>query len=101
MRIFVDPLRRALDPNPLEKVDSSCACLPRGQPVMLAQGFADLVPDSEYWVQRRHRFLENHGDLLAPNPAKGVLVLPRKIASLEQDGTPFDLARRLDQAQDR
>ena len=54
-----------------------------------------LDADGERGVQRRHRVLEHHGDLLAAHPAHLGRALVEEVLSLEQDATADDAPRRL------
>ena len=67
VRIIINPRRGIRDPNCLEQVDSA---RPRGVPVhttMKLQHLGNLAANREDRIQRRHRFLENHRNLIAAN----------------------------------
>ena len=48
-------------------------------------GLGDLVADGEHRVQRRHRLLEDHRDVVAADLRHLVLVERREVAALEED----------------
>ena len=91
VRIVVEPLRGAFGmPHLLEQLDRALARRrPSTRSSVPADRLGDLRPDLQRRVQRGHRVLEDHRDLLAAH----VLELPlgelRQVAALEQD-----LARR-------
>ena len=62
----------------------------------------DLAPDRQHRVERRHRLLEDHRDLVAADVPDLVLVHLEEVFALEEDLAADDLARRVrDQPQDR
>src|SRR5690606_23549696 len=54
-------------------------------PLVQAQDLADLLLDRVERVERGHRLLEDHGDVVAANPAEICLVPVEQVFSLEQD----------------
>src|SRR5262249_54022155 len=52
---------------------------------VLGQGFGDLPADGEHRVERGHRLLEDHRDLLAADPAHLFLARPKQVHAVEDD----------------
>ncbi len=66
MWIVPHPTPWVRDTDPFEQLDGPAAGLLAGQTsVMNAQRLGDLVHNPQRRVQRRHRILEHHPDLLA------------------------------------
>ena len=57
---------------------------------VLLDRFPQLRPDREHRVQARHRVLEDHRDLLAPDTAPGAFRQPEQIPPLELDAPGGD-----------
>ena len=69
---------------------------------METHGLGDLVAHREHRVERRHRLLEDHRDLVAPDLRHLVLGELREVAALEHDRRGrLDPARQVDQPHDR
>ena len=68
VRILVESLLRIADADPFKQLQRTRARLGAAQAVMHAQGLADLFTDPEHRIERGHRLLEDHGDLLAADP---------------------------------
>src|SRR5437868_6865076 len=67
-----------------------------------ARYFSDLVTDSKYWIQRRHRLLKNHGDAIAANVPHTRIIERDEIFSLELDAaSSFDASGLLNQPKNR
>src|SRR5262249_14975929 len=64
-RIGLEPRLWLRDAYFREQLDGAAAQRAAGEPEMLAQHLADLEADREDRVERRHRLLEDHADLLA------------------------------------
>ena len=65
-------------------------------------GLGDLVADGEHRVQRRHRLLEDHRDLVAADPLELGLLELDEVAALEEDPRALrDPAGPVDQAHHR
>ena len=80
----------------------SMASLAR-QALVQRDRLADLLADGEQRIERGHRLLEDHRDLVAADapPSRGSLEL-EQVPALEADGAADDAAGRVgDQAQDR
>src|SRR5262249_24546125 len=67
---------------------------------MRLEGLANLPPDRQYGVQRRHRILEDHRDLLAAHRPQRPVALPDQIASLEHGLARLDPAVPRQQTED-
>src|SRR4051794_33277351 len=67
MWILVDAPLRCGDANEVEQLDRSPARVAAGHVEMVTEHLADLVPDLERRVERRHRLLEDERDLAAAN----------------------------------
>src|SRR6266853_7023181 len=68
---------------------------------MKPQRFADLRAGCQDWIERRHRLLENHRDLVAADPPHRLIIETQQVAAAESDRTADDAAGRLgDQAHD-
>src|SRR6266699_3354716 len=68
---------------------------------MEADGFADLLADREDRVQRGHRLLKDHRDLVAADVANLFVVELDEVVAVEDDLTRYDAAGRdRKQAQD-
>src|SRR5690606_31560042 len=52
---------------------------------VLMDRLCDLKADGERWIERRHRLLEDHRDLVAADIANAGVVQLQKIASFEDD----------------
>src|SRR5215204_887446 len=58
--IVVQPFGGRSDADAIKHFDSAIALGARGQSLMRAYGFHDLLTDGEHRIERRHRLLENH-----------------------------------------
>ena len=68
VRIVLQPRSRARDADLLEQLDArASAAFRRLTSKCAVERLADLPPDREHRVQARHRVLEDHRDLLAPD----------------------------------
>ena len=68
VRVAVDALARARDADALEQRDDAIARLGVGDVLVRLDLLDDLRADAVHRVQRRHRVLEDHRDLLAADP---------------------------------
>ena len=93
MRIVVEPRSGVRDVNLFEQLDRPLARLLLRHAEVTAKRLRDLCPDRQRGIQRRHRVLEDHPDLV---PAQ-VLELPslelEEISALEH-GRALDHATR-------
>ena len=70
----------------------------RGMP---PQHFSDLIANSKYRVERGHRLLENHRNLVPSERLHCIFGEGQQVGAVEPDLTPHDSAgRRRDQAHD-
>jgi hypothetical protein len=53
---------------------------------MQCEDLADLALNRMQRVERCHRLLEDHGDVIAAHPAQVVLVVVQKVFALEHHG---------------
>ena len=67
------------DAHLLEHPQRFGACRRRVLALVQSNRFADLIADGEHRIQRRHRLLENHRDLSAPDAAHHSRVGARKV----------------------
>jgi hypothetical protein len=65
VRIFVDPPRRVGDAHEVEQRDGALARLDGGKALVKPQGLADLIGDRQHRIERGHRVLEHHRDVVA------------------------------------
>ena len=68
---------------------------------MDADRFRDLIADLENGIERRHRLLEHHRDVIAAHVAHLLFGEIGEVAVLESNLAAGDLSRRCDQAHDR
>src|SRR5262249_48901620 len=70
-------------------------CLAAAQPLVQAEGFGDLLAAGEDGVQRRHRLLEDHRDLFAPDLPHLARRHVHEVLAVVEDLALHDLAGRL------
>ncbi len=85
VRIGGETRRRIGDADFVEQLDHALACGHFEQPAMHREHLADLPLDRVQRIERGHRLLEDHRDLVAAHGANVVLGEREKIAALEQD----------------
>ena len=71
------------------------------QPTMQPQGLGNLFTDSENRIERGHRILKNHGDVIAAHVAHLAVGKPEQIFSVKENFPADDFPRRRDQPHDR
>src|SRR5262249_15582370 len=99
MRVIVDAAPRRGDADHLEQLDRAVARGPTVHVFVQLQGLADLAPDRQHGIQRRHWILENHGDVIAADTAHLLVVELQQVAPVEQHLTAHDAPwRRRDEA---
>ena len=85
VRIIINPCRCIGNPHRLEQFQ----CAPAGRcivnPAMQAQHFDDLLANGKNRVERGHRLLKDHRDLIAPQAPQPCRRCLRQIFALEQD----------------
>jgi hypothetical protein len=102
VRVVVDPGTRARDADLVEQFDRPVLGVAPGHAAMRPEQFGELESDRVDRVQRGERVLEDHRDLVGPDPP--ALVLPQlqqvdtAIADLATGDVP---GRRLQDAHDR
>ena len=83
--------------NGLEALNGDLACLDLRYTAMESDHVGELCADSKYWIQGRHRFLENHRNLSAPNRQHLGFGKPHQVTASEPDSPTDDAPRWLDQ----
>jgi hypothetical protein len=83
--IGAQPLHRFADAHFLKKLDDALARCALAHAAMDAQDLADLPLDRVQRIERGHRLLEDHGDLVAADGAQRLLVLGHQVLAAEQD----------------
>jgi hypothetical protein len=84
MRIRAQRPLRVRQPHGLQQVQRAAPDLGASQAGMGAEHFRDLVADGAQRIERRHRFLEDHADALAAQPAQGLGRQPQQILPFPQ-----------------
>ena len=100
MRIGAQPILGLRNPDAFQHLDTAFLASGLVQIGMKAQHFIHLLPDRVDRVQRGHRVLEDHRDLLAPDLPHPVFGRLRDILARQPNFAAFDLPRRVDQAKD-
>ena len=85
VRIGAEPAFRVADADEIEKLERAGAGLAVGQAAVQFQDLADLPLDGVERIERGHRLLEHHGDVVAAHLAHLVLVGGDQVLALEQD----------------
>ena len=102
MRVLAHPLlgeRNAHQPQHVDRLGQGVALI---ELEVQLYRLADLVADREDRIERGHRVLEDHRDVVAANLPHLGLALLQKILTAQLDRTPFDAAgRHRNQAHDR
>lgn len=71
-----------------------------GQPLVVPEHFGDLAADPLERVEAGHRVLEDHGDVMAPDPAELLLGEREQVVAVEEDlAAAVDAGRRRVEAQ--
>src|SRR5699024_2807621 len=78
----------------LQQLDRSLASLRSAHPHMQLQRLTDLTVDRQHWVQRGHRVLEDHRDLVAANLADLLVTHLEDVFAFEHHLSIDDLAWR-------
>ena len=84
-----------------EHLDGSIARLPFIQTEMQADRLRDLLADSQNRIERGHRVLKDHRDLVAANPAHLGFALLRQAFAVECDSVGGDGGGTRQQSHDR
>ena len=102
MRIFVRPALRLGDVDLAQHLDGAVHRVAFREALVERDGLANLPADREQRIERGHRLLEDHGNLVAPDILHFGLGRFEEVPSLQPDGAADDAARRArHQAQDR
>src|SRR5215218_1222752 len=102
VRIGVEPATGVGHADQLEQFVGTGAGLATAEIGVRRQDLGDLLLDRGDRVQRAHRVLEDHADLLAPDVEHGLLAHRHDVAAVELDGATDDARRRVgQQAHDR
>ena len=100
VRILPHPPPRLRDADQGQHLDRLGLGVLGGEPLVQPQRLADLPADVQHRVERGHRLLEDHADLVAADVPHLRLREGQQVLALEAD-RPGDLARRLrDEPQD-
>ena len=101
VRILADPPLGLGDVHEAQHVDGFGERRTPRQPLMQGQGLGDLTADRQHRIERGHRLLKDHRDLVAAHPAHLGLGQPDQVAAGKADRAGDDPSRRRrDQAQD-
>src|SRR5215468_8178086 len=99
MRIFAGASSRLSDADKVQHFDGLCFGSPAAESLMQPQCLADLPAYRQHRVKARHRFLEDHADLVTPDVAHGAIIEGKEVDAVESYGAG-DLAGRFrDKAQ--
>ena len=101
VRVVVDPLLGAGNPDRLEQLDRALAGLGLGDVAVGADLLGDLVADLVDRVHRGHRVLEDHRQLLAADLAQHVVLGADEIGAIEHRGARDLRVRPAGQAHQR
>ncbi len=102
MRVGCEPRLRILDADLVEKVDHARFCGAVGKPAMNFQNLADLVFDRVQRIERRHRLLKDHRNLVAADSPERFGRKLHQILALKLDHARWVRGGRVgQQAQDR
>ena len=85
MRKAVEPRFGIADADQAEQLDDAPASPRSGQPLMQIEDFADLALDRVQRIERGHRFLEHHGDVVAPHLPQVALIGVEQFGAAEAD----------------
>ena len=92
--ILLDALLGLGDADQLQHLDGPRQRAPVRHLLVQDQRLADLPADGHDRVERGHRLLEDHGDVVAADLAHGRLVEADEVAPVELDGAADDAAGR-------
>ena len=86
VRIRVEPAGRVLDAHKVEQLDDPFPSRRRPHATVQAQRLADLLLHRVQWIQRGHRFLEDHRDVVTAHRAQLAIAQRQQLLRLEADG---------------
>ena len=101
VRVVVDPLAGLRDPHLAERRHGAVARLLLGDVVVEQHRLAQLPADRLDRVQRGHRILEDHRDLLPPQLAQAILARGEQVLAVEHRLAARGRVARVVQAHDR
>ena len=102
VRIGVEAARCVAQADKVEHLERALARRPLRQPAVQPHDLADLPLDRVQRVERAHRLLEHHGDVVAPHPPHFVLGGAHQVAAFEENAARGVMRRRIRQElQDR
>ena len=102
MGVLVEPSFRVGNADHFQELQRLLGRFLVGNREMGDQGFRQLFADRQDRIERRHRLLEHHRDVLAAKVAHGFFVQGQKVLAVEIDAALDDLSRRpRNEAQDR
>src|SRR4030042_5808293 len=85
MVIGIDPPLGRGDPHPAQHLDGPPSGLFFIEILVKLEGLHNLIPDRKYRVERGHRFLEDHRDVISPHPLHLLLFQFHKISSIKKE----------------
>ena len=85
MRVGVEAAFRVLDADLVEQVEHARLRRAVGKTAVDLQHLADLLLDGVQRVERGHRLLKNHGNLVAADMAQAVERQRHEVLALEPD----------------
>jgi hypothetical protein len=88
---------RIRDTHPAQQLDRAVSRLVTRHVIVAPDCLDQLIPDRDHRVQRCHRILEDHRDVLAADPLHLALGQGSEITPHEADGATDDLCRRVRQ----
>src|SRR5262245_40138532 len=94
MGIGVHPRLRIGDFDQAKHINGLCACLFFAQPLVQTDRLADLIAHSKHRIERGHRLLKNHGNLVAANFAHLLVAKLEEIVPAITNLAADDLSRR-------
>ena len=97
VRIGAEPLLRLADADLVEQLQRARARLPLAHALVQAEDLADLLLDRVQRIERGHRLLEDHGDLVAAHLPQLLLVERQQVLALEEDLAGRVAGRRVGQ----
>ena len=101
VRVVADPLGRARHADQAEHLDGPRPGRLGVRAAVQHDGLGDLVPDRHRRVERRHRVLEDHADLVAPDVPHLVVGERGDLPAVQQDLAAGDVAAGRQQLHDR
>ncbi len=100
VRVLLQTTLRIGNPHSPHQGQGSFTGLGVTDVLMGADRLDDLSPDSQQRIESANRILEDHRDVIAPNPAECPAVNLHQVTSIEDDLALHDASRSVDQAQD-